>query len=388
MWRRTAPFLLVYFLLLQGTGGGQPFDPFPSPFPPPTTLPRHELIVTKSGAGSGSISADDCPFDCSSHFYNHNSTVTLNASASGGSTFANWSGEGCSGAGNCVVTMSQARTVTATFTTTGGTTYASENFDDVPDNISSTMRARGWDWEDAFNQPEGFGPRYEIKDIPGARSSAQSLRMKISENGESSIFPALPLSPEVNTGDEIYMRIYMKWESRQLPEQPYLFYPGSNEQKAFYLRAIHGGSQEWRNEIAINETPGSNRETGRLWVDLNVHLSADKRFQNVGPQLDVQPETWYCIEVYFLISSVNTADGTIRMWVKDDSGGYNGGAVTLISEHFNVNMRKPVSGASNPAAAANKFWLTSNYGGQQEDHPGIWIYYDEMIASSVRVGCS
>jgi hypothetical protein len=39
--------------------------------------------------------------------------VTLTASAAGGSTFSGWSGGGCSGTGNCSVTLNAATTVTA-----------------------------------------------------------------------------------------------------------------------------------------------------------------------------------------------------------------------------------------------------------------------------------
>ena len=47
---------------------------------------------------------------------NSGQSVTLTAAAATGSTFSGWSGEGCSGTGTCVVTMSAARTVTANFT--------------------------------------------------------------------------------------------------------------------------------------------------------------------------------------------------------------------------------------------------------------------------------
>ena len=46
--------------------------------------------------------------------------MTLTAAAAGGSTFAGWSGA-CSGTGNCTVSMTQARTVTATFNGSGDT---------------------------------------------------------------------------------------------------------------------------------------------------------------------------------------------------------------------------------------------------------------------------
>ena len=42
--------------------------------------------------------------------------MTLTATPATGSTFAGWSGGGCSGNGTCIVTMTAATTVTATFT--------------------------------------------------------------------------------------------------------------------------------------------------------------------------------------------------------------------------------------------------------------------------------
>jgi hypothetical protein len=45
--------------------------------------------------------------------------VTLTATAASGSTFAGWS-DACTGTGGCTVSMTQARTVIATFNTAGG----------------------------------------------------------------------------------------------------------------------------------------------------------------------------------------------------------------------------------------------------------------------------
>ena len=81
------------------------------------------LTVLKDGAGSGTVTSAsnpsqpaqiNCGATCSATF-SYNASVTLTAAASGGSTFAGWSGEGCSGTGTCVVSMTQARSVTATF---------------------------------------------------------------------------------------------------------------------------------------------------------------------------------------------------------------------------------------------------------------------------------
>ena len=76
--------------------------------------PTFALGVTVTGSGSvsngGSIS---CPGSCSASF-SSGTVVTLTATPASGSLFSGWSGA-CTGSGNCVVTMSAARSVTATF---------------------------------------------------------------------------------------------------------------------------------------------------------------------------------------------------------------------------------------------------------------------------------
>jgi Divergent InlB B-repeat domain len=82
-----------------------------------TFVPVFSLTVTKSGSGSGAISSDvgniSCGAACAGD-YDDGTVVTLTATPGGASSFDGWSGA-CSGAGACVVTMSQARSVTATF---------------------------------------------------------------------------------------------------------------------------------------------------------------------------------------------------------------------------------------------------------------------------------
>ncbi len=77
------------------------------------------LTVSKAGAGGGTVTSSpsgiDCGNTCSAGFQ-AGSVVTLTASADSGSTFTGWSGGGCSGTGDCTVTIrGDAITVTATF---------------------------------------------------------------------------------------------------------------------------------------------------------------------------------------------------------------------------------------------------------------------------------
>jgi hypothetical protein len=75
------------------------------------------LQVVITGTGSGSVASTpaglNCNTDCTVHFPT-NMDVTLTATAATGSVFAGWGGA-CSGAASCVVNMSAARSVTATF---------------------------------------------------------------------------------------------------------------------------------------------------------------------------------------------------------------------------------------------------------------------------------
>ncbi len=77
------------------------------------------LMVSKSGSGAGTVTSSpagiDCGADCSETLVDGTS-VTLTASPTAGSSFAGWSGAGCSGTSTCTVTMNAARAVDAKFT--------------------------------------------------------------------------------------------------------------------------------------------------------------------------------------------------------------------------------------------------------------------------------
>lgn len=80
--------------------------------------PRYILSISKAGAGSGTVSSSpsaiECGSTCSAPF-EKGSIVTLTASTETDSIFSGWSGGGCTGIGNCYVTMNADTSVTATF---------------------------------------------------------------------------------------------------------------------------------------------------------------------------------------------------------------------------------------------------------------------------------
>jgi trimeric autotransporter adhesin len=83
--------------------------------PPP---PNHTLSVTLTGGGKGSVDggagAISCPSTCS-HAYANGTSVTLTAIPAPGSTFAGWSGGGCTGARTCQLTIGADTALSASF---------------------------------------------------------------------------------------------------------------------------------------------------------------------------------------------------------------------------------------------------------------------------------
>jgi hypothetical protein len=81
-------------------------------------IPPRVLTVSRTGSGTGAVTSSPtairCGSLCSGQFP-AGSRVTLTAFADTGSTFAGWSGGGCSGTGTCTVTLTADQTVTATF---------------------------------------------------------------------------------------------------------------------------------------------------------------------------------------------------------------------------------------------------------------------------------
>jgi archaellum component FlaF (FlaF/FlaG flagellin family) len=78
----------------------------------------YALSVSRAGTGSGTVTSSpagiSCGAACSASF-SSGTAVSLSAAAAAGSTFAGWSGGGCSGTGGCTVTLSAAQSVTASF---------------------------------------------------------------------------------------------------------------------------------------------------------------------------------------------------------------------------------------------------------------------------------
>jgi hypothetical protein len=81
-------------------------------------IPSFMVSIVLTGNGAGTVTSNpsgiNCGATCNASFLG-NTQVILTAAAAAGSTFAGWSGGGCSGILTCTLTISANTTVTATF---------------------------------------------------------------------------------------------------------------------------------------------------------------------------------------------------------------------------------------------------------------------------------
>ena len=82
----------------------------------PVTTSSYALQVSRVGSGTvtSAPAGINCGSDCSES-YTSGTSITLTATPAAGYTFSGWNGGGCSGNGACTVSMTAARSITATF---------------------------------------------------------------------------------------------------------------------------------------------------------------------------------------------------------------------------------------------------------------------------------
>ena len=112
------------------------------------TVASFPLSVTKTGAGSGTVTSSpvgiNCGATCSASF-NNGTSVTLTATPDAGSTFNGWSGDG-TGTTTRTVTVDAAKSVTALFKANQTINFAAlgaKTFGDAPFTVSATGGASG-----------------------------------------------------------------------------------------------------------------------------------------------------------------------------------------------------------------------------------------------------
>lgn len=113
-----------------------------------------EVIGTASGTVTSTPSGIICGSSCSADF-EKGTSVTLTVVTGPNTVFAGWTGP-CTGTGNCVVTMDEAKSVTATFLPLGSITISKDAIPNDPDVFTFDP------------SPNLFGPNFQLDDDPAS----------------------------------------------------------------------------------------------------------------------------------------------------------------------------------------------------------------------------
>ena len=105
------------------------------------TTNNFTLTVVETGTGTGNVTSTpagiSCGAACSGSFAS-GTQITLTAQPAESSTFAGWSGAGCSGTSTCSVTLTAAQTVTATFNSSSNSPVTITVAPGSPSTVSTT----------------------------------------------------------------------------------------------------------------------------------------------------------------------------------------------------------------------------------------------------------
>jgi hypothetical protein len=139
------------------------------------SLAKYSLTVNKSGTGSGTVTSSPagitCGTACTKGYY-AGLVVTLTATPDEGSTFTGWSGGGCSGNGQCLLTMSAPVTVKANFSTAAPFTKT------IIDNRDSATSQTG-----TWSVSTGSDP-YQVDSVFGRDGSTFTWYFTPSQSGK------------------------------------------------------------------------------------------------------------------------------------------------------------------------------------------------------------
>ena len=131
-----------------------------------TVVRQYRLSVSKKGSGQGIVSGTgiDCGSDCN-QWYDEGTPVTLTVDPEQGSVFAGWSGDDCSGMGECTIVLNADKSLTAGLVRDGMAVIKRNNYFSER-KVRAVVKAQG----DPIRQADAMQQEFTAGSIPGRES--------------------------------------------------------------------------------------------------------------------------------------------------------------------------------------------------------------------------
>ena len=174
-------------------------------------VPNPTLTVTKSGTGTGGVTSSppgiNCGATCSASFPTRDERHAHRRAPTPASTFAGWSGGGCSGTGTCTLTLNANTTVTAAFSVTGsGPTYPQAVAADSPISYWRLNELSGTTAADSAGASPGT---YSGATLGGAGLAGEHVeqgRARLPASGKVTVASTAALSPPTKVSVEAWIK--------------------------------------------------------------------------------------------------------------------------------------------------------------------------------------
>ena len=245
------------------------------------------LSVTVSGSGSVTSNPNGitCGASCSAP-YPSGAVVTLSAIPAAGSTFSGWSGA-CSGVTNCVVTLTTARSVTATFNPVASAIVATFDFESSNAGLGEFTLARG------------NGRRCGN----AGRDSNCAYSNLISENSSLPPFPAIPFPRQTGV-------TFVHFDAK-LPENFYIGY-GSH---GYYLY----DSTNRIGSIVIDPESRGRIVSALDWDNYTTVGLRGSGYQRIARSFEGfkprQRGVWHSYQLMVTPSNRDASVGMLKLWI-------------------------------------------------------------------------
>ena len=300
-----------------------------------------------------------------------------------------------------------------------GDIYFCDDFDTI---VYNSTTQGWWDWVDLARHPQ------VATDVNYPSGTGQSIRLELAEatttdpndQGTSAMSTGSIRHryPDLGDGETLYVRFY--WRASKSgglviqDPSPYVSafsnVPGGSGAKLFYFfsylysqpyPAVGGNGQlnhrirwELYNPTGNNAGPFTDTTKARVQWDVNDVQFAD----NVAHDNIPLDGTWTCIELYMKVSTYSgsvpavignhgNSDGEVKWWFNDVlQGSWIG--VDNRAKQFDTNDSGTIPASGDVSKPFNTVNLDMYFGGLERNlHPAQGGYYDNIAASTNRIGC-
>jgi hypothetical protein len=368
--------------------------------PPPSDL-SIRLSITKLGTGTGTVTSSPAGINCGSSCsasYNSGTLITLSALAAPGSTFAGWSGSGCT-TGSVILNSNVSCTATFNISTVApptNTNIARNECANPPAGAIFCADFEGINSKAAFDDYDQNSDTENqiVADLGPSKDSSNKVirfRVPIGQSGGADLVKVF------STGyDKLFARWYIKYEDGfnfnagnhggglAAGDRNFIgssgYRPNGSDFAGFYLQYQENTARPYSYSYYRGMYQDCSNAQGSCWgdslpcvYDSGVSYCTNQQDRPSASLPTFQAGTWYCVEQMVDMGTPTTtqasANGHLALWLDGQQYG----------DFQNLWIR------TTPSLKLQNLWL--NLFHPDANHSAAGELIDNVVVSTQRIGC-